>query len=177
MTTISSDLMLGILSMDVYNRGGGGFTAPQLEVNQIGDVEIGTNSGASNLNLPSPPDDIGFEAQAYTVIDGSVNGLTQGSMVISYRGTVFGSLLTFAEDAWYGWGIGGGAPYAQQAADAISFFQQIAGTIPTLSGAEPNIVLTGHSLGGGPAGQVAMLYKEKAVLFDDSDLVLKTGLM
>ncbi|WP_158816032.1 calcium-binding protein [Methylocapsa sp. S129] len=65
--------------------------------------------------------------------------------------------------------MGAGSPYGAQAAEAVQFYQETVESTQqdgsNYSGA--NIVLTGHSLGGGLAGYVGALYGESGVLFDN----------
>ena len=76
-----------------------------------------------------------FFAQAYTL---------NGETIISYRGTD-----DLAVDTLTGYGTGSGIALSTQAEMALRFYQSVANsTDPRLA----NITLTGHSLGGGLAG-------------------------
>ena len=130
--TMSADLMVAILAMDAYNRG---YDAGlPYDGNRIGDAI------ALTVPLPAGSKGYGFYAVAY-----SLNGQT----VISYRGTD-----DPIPDILYGYGVGAGSPYEPQAKFAIQFYQQVLQQV----GANADVVLTGHSLGGGLAGFVAELY-------------------
>ncbi|WP_395174946.1 MAG: Mbeg1-like protein [Labrenzia sp.] len=142
MALTPTDLTYAILSMDSYQRGAGrdpsDVTAP------FTDLEV---------PLPVGSADAGFSATAY---------LVNGKAVISYRGTdtpVFS--WDFLDDVWNGYGVGAGSPEGKQAELAIKFYQSVRDQGYT------DIVLTGHSLGGGLAGMVASIYGEEAVIFDN----------
>ena len=88
--SISSDLFLAILSMDSYNRNYG--AGIEIAGNQIGNATILVDSEtvfkdpAADPTALSPAAAAGFYAVAYTVGAG-VDGLADGTTVISYRGT------------------------------------------------------------------------------------------
>lgn len=146
----NSDLFLAILSMDAYNRGDN--AKIQLAGTQLG------NASLINEGLPAGSAAAGFSAQAYD---------WNNQIVISYRGTdsIFGTLANWLldSDALNGWGVGAGSPAGAQARLAIQYYNAVVGE--NLDG--ENVVLTGHSLGGGLAGFVAALYQTNAVLFDN----------
>lgn len=161
---MSDNLMLAILAMDSYNRG------PEQQL-FISGTQLGN---ATLLDLPPSAEaqSSGFYATAYTWTDENGNPET----VISYRGTNIGSAASFIADATNGFGVGAGFGHGPQAVAAIQFFQQVAeAEDPSLApgGADAgdwqsaNIVLTGHSLGGGLAGFVGAIYDEQATLFDN----------
>ena len=169
--TIDRDLFLAILSMDSYNRGYGVGIKNLPTTGSIGKETIGADSSivkdaqGARLDIPS-----GFYALAYDVSTAGIAGLT--GTVISYRGTdVFGG-LPWKEGFWTGdvvngWGLAIGDYTSPQVTLARQFYQSVAGTA---GGADPfaaNITTTGHSLGGGLAGFVARLYRNKGVLFDN----------
>jgi putative lipase involved disintegration of autophagic bodies len=58
-----------------------------------------------------------------------------------------------------------GSPYGAQAQLTIRFYQQVEQLYP-----DANIMVTGHSLGGGLAGLVGSLYHLNGVLFDNMPL-------
>jgi hypothetical protein len=141
--SISDDLFLAILAMDSYNR----VDAPGLTVE--GD-EIGTATLRTDL-LPEGWQDASFFAQAYT--------LANGKTVISYRGTD-----DVVADAATGFGLGVGDEDSTQGKLAAQFYRAVNGDSIDPN---PNIILTGHSLGGGLAGFVGTIYGAQFKLFDN----------
>src|SRR5262249_8618939 len=139
MTGVSNDLFLAILAMDSYNRGS--------------DVRVdvgGRTPGNAQLGRTSNPGLDGFAAQAYTWND---------QTVISYRGTdQLIAMLT-------GW-ITGARAFGSQAALAVQFYQEVVGK-SVWDGKAENVILTGHSLGGGLAGLIASLTGDRAEIFDN----------
>lgn len=121
-----NDLVHAILAMDAYNRG----SDPSIEI---------PNSPYSVIRQspPSDSEDSGFSATAYTV---------NGTAVIAFRGMNSGSFWDLFDDAWNGWGVGAGSPEGKQAELAIQFYQSVRDQ------GHADIVLTGHSQGGGLAG-------------------------
>ena len=141
-------LMRAILAMDAYNRGyNPGLTG--LVGTQIGGASIIQQSDV----LPGSP---GVNADFYAI----AYQLADGSKVISYRGT----------DTSGDWGNDIALWFAQgdtpQLQLALEFYKSVVGT-----GNDPhapqNIVLTGHSMGGGLAGYVGALYGQAGSLFDN----------
>ena len=160
------DLFLSILSMDSYNRGYGVGIKNLDETGQLGRATL----LAATTQQKEGWVNAGFYALAYDVTNAGIEGLT--GTVISYRGTdVFGG-LPWKEGFWTGdvvngWGLAIGDYTSPQVTLARQFYQSVAGTA---GGADPfaaNITTTGHSLGGGLAGFVARLYRNKGVLFDN----------
>ena len=176
--TISSELFLAILSMDSYNRGYGagiGTTTDGLGSNSNGSVQIGTATLTYNLEdagIEVEAQAAGFYAVAYTV--NGVDGIADGTTVISYRGTDNASLvatsLQGASDILTGWISGAGQP-AGQSRLAFDFFTAVTED-DALDGEAGGVVLTGHSLGGGLAGLVASLSGDEAVVFDNMPYAL-----
>jgi Ca2+-binding RTX toxin-like protein len=158
---MNSELFKAILAMDSYNRGyGAGIDTTNGNGlggigSTIGNATIITDSsklsadGAPRLDIPA-----GFYAVAYT--------LASGEKVISYRGTNADSILNFAIDAFYGYGIGAGANSATQGNLAIEFYKAVRDVAPSAT-----ITLTGHSLGGGLAGYIGGLYGKYVSIFDN----------
>jgi hypothetical protein len=156
--TMNSEVFRAILAMDSYNRGYGA------NVNIQASLQIGLANIIQLESLGITESDIagwqsvGFYASAY-----SWNGET----VISYRGTNpdFGdSAIEFVispavRDIWNGWGVGAGFAGGSQAGLALSFYRAVAGVDSAYYRIEdqPNVTLTGHSLGGGLAGFVGAL--------------------
>lgn len=142
-TDVQDHLMYATLALDSYHRGYDARVALQ---GSIGDATfIAEHANESN----------GFYAAAYRY---------NGQIVISYRGTDDTS-FSLENDAINGWALGGGLVYENsQVYDALSFYQSLAG--PISDGPASNVVLTGHSLGGGLAGIVGAVTGTDAVLFD-----------
>ena len=142
---INDALMLSILAMDVYNQG------PNRQIQ--GDW---TTIGSASLSSASSSGDestIGFFAQSYS---------WSGQSVISYRGTD-----DFETDGRYGYGIAAGladGSFSEQGRLALEFYRSV---MTTADPRDANILLTGHSLGGGLAGYVASLYLQEGVVFDN----------
>jgi hypothetical protein len=80
--SISNDLFMAILAMDSYNRGYN--EGLIVNGNQIGNATLARQSDTLQ---GSAGVDASFFAQAYTINDTSIDGLTSGQTVISYRGT------------------------------------------------------------------------------------------
>jgi len=123
--------------------------------------ETGQQIGAAkviDIDLPEGSQDAGFYAIAYEVPAGAWEGLTEDTIVISYRGTD-----GFLTDFGTGYGIGNGNYEAEQAKLAAEFYAAVAASELGVSAdeltldqlREADIVLTGHSMGGGIAGFVA----------------------
>ena len=168
---MNSDLFLAILALDSYNRGYNpginGLPFPQFDANgnqtievRLGQAKITTDSSVE-LGLANTQA-TGFYAIAYNV--GAVAGFEPGSTVISYRGTDDPSPFNLESDFWTGWTIGAGFDSASQAAFAKSFYTNVTGLSPYQP--PENVILTGHSLGGGLAGFVSALSGAPAVGFD-----------
>ena len=88
-----------------------------------------------------------------------------GTTAISYRGTSWSSLVTGISDVLFGWPGGVGANLAPQLVDAVNFYTDETGKALN-SGAQGNVLLVGHSLGGGLAGYIAALTGDSADIFD-----------
>lgn len=138
--------------MDSYNRG----YAPGISGlsdaagEQIGNSTISNRLQDVSSTFESESEAAGFYAVAYN---------TDYGKVISYRGTdnIF-NLIPWSDepggDFWNGWGTGSGSSNTTQAGLAVEFYQSVTGT----SDIDPRTgiaLLTGHSLGGGLAGQAA----------------------
>ena len=158
---ISKELFLALLSMDAYNRGYGSGIADGVNLDPDGNDLDGLGGPGSRIGSALVTrDDIsevaqaaGFYAIAYTLTEAVGEGpdaLASGTTVISYRGT------DTSIDYLKGWLIGAGvtAPITQ-ADETMAFYHAVAGTL----GPDANLIVTGHSLGGGlacrPAGAFA----------------------
>lgn len=147
---VSQQLMMAILSMDTYNRGAG----LRLSGNQIGTAIITREDTSSAANAA------GFYAAAYE---------TEFGTVISYRGTDNPMSLPNlnpwstdpGSDIINGWILGAGDYSANQAFLAGKFLASV-----TADPHKGDILLTGHSLGGGLAGFLSQLYGNEAFLVD-----------
>ena len=137
---ISKYLMLAILSMNVYNCDG--VRLPRTET-QIGEAVV------HKFLLPNGSITSGFYAIDYKI------GTTD---IIAYRGTDDGSDVI----AWQQFL---GSPYSTQGQQALQFYKDVNGGSLAFNS---NIVLTGHSLGGGLAGWVAGHTGTGAVAFDNN---------
>ena len=155
MSEATDPLVCAILSMDAYARSSEPYSVilPSSAGTPIGGATIIFDSVAA---LGSGSASSGFYAVAYQLPDGSI--------VISYRGTVAGEPSTLVADALNGWGVGLGQPYSTQAELAVQFYNQVAQANPGAT-----ISVTGHSLGGGLAGFVGSLFGLSGVLFDSMD--------
>jgi Ca2+-binding RTX toxin-like protein len=152
---VSNELYYAVLAMDAYNR-----------VNRVSDplafAVPGTIVGFARLrtealeSLPSGYENAGFFATAYDL---------EGEVVISYRGTDFqGGIDELVADVFNGWIASFGTTPSPQLAAAELFYETVAQR-DVFEGA-PNVVLTGHSLGGGLAGYIGSLNGSRAVLFN-----------
>jgi hypothetical protein len=150
--TTSKELFLAILSMDAYNRGYGAGIGYAGADDGLGDA-IGTRIGNAEITYRASSDPnedavaAGFYALAYQ---------WNGETVIAYRGTDnadWSTLEDGASDLWQGWVGGAGLPGSQSSL-ALEFFRSVTGS-NALEGEAGDVILTGHSLGGGLAGLVA----------------------
>lgn len=155
---INDTLFKAILAMDSYNRGYG--EGVRLTGTQIGSALISIDSSVliNDASGSFQDEPAGFYARAY-----KYNGYT----IISYRGTdqLFDDpKMGIGGDIDNGWGIGAGSPFGPQANLGIAFYKAVVGT-----GGNHllnNIIVTGHSLGGGLAGFVGGLYGKNGTVFD-----------
>ena len=149
---ISKDLFLAILAMDSYNRG---YDATKgMNLSDSPGTLIGT-AAIKNIALPTGAQAVGFYAVAYQ---------TDYGTVISYRGTDKLASLPWSDsgsDIANGWILGAGNYGATQAALATQFLASV-----TATPHKGDILLTGHSLGGGLAGFLSQVYGNEAMIFD-----------
>ena len=147
---LSTKLTHAILALDAYNRGydaklSGLSDAPGT---RLGQATILSSDGGSQAQK------IGFYALAYEL---------DGKTVIAFRGTDNLNILKGANDILNGW-VGGAGIISTQADRALQYYQSVVGK-PAFQRAD-NVTLTGHSLGGGLAGQLAALSNGNAYVFD-----------
>ncbi len=172
----STAQLMSILSMDAYNRGykpGINFSSDPAKGPQPLERDFEADSALESVKLVSLANFIDDEnykewqkiehfAQVYEVTDSS-HGLAKGTIVISYRGTdEFKNTDTWTADTITGWFQGTGT-----AADQTRMAAEIYNAVSLKVGGSADIVLTGHSLGGGLAGFVAATQGAKAWIFDN----------
>ncbi len=154
MTQISNPstiLMTAILSMDTYNRDG--TYAPLAMKGRMPTVK-GSQLGAWTLGTADFNPSTAFGAIAWT---------SNNQTIIAYEGTIAQSLGSLYRSAVNGYGIFFGSPTGPIATAALDFYNQALNDGQN-SG---NIILTGHSLGGGVAGFVGALEGKQGILFDN----------
>lgn len=153
--SVSNELYYAVLAMDAYNRINRDDDPQALAVPGTA-VGFATLRAADVRNQPDGYQNVGFFATAYDL---------NGEVVISYRGTDFqGGIDELAADVFNGWIASFGTTPSPQLAAAELFYETVAQR-DVFEGA-PNIVLTGHSLGGGLAGYIGALNGSRAVLFN-----------
>lgn len=155
---MDSKLMKAILAMDSYNRGynagivfGDNSESSEeiIGVTKIGNYTVLLNSTAAFAD--DAAESIGFYAIAYEY---------NGEVIVSYRGT--DDFL----DIVYGWPVGAGLPFGDQADMSFDFYNEVAlqaynqslvsSSNPYLAG----ISVTGHSMGGGFAALAGAVYQK-----------------
>lgn len=145
-------LMSAVLSMNAYDED------QNYALKQIYNAINGKNIGNALI--------VGVPDYNQNTLFGAVEYSWNGQSIIAYRGTVSASFATVWTEAENGYGVGAGSPSGPQALEAINFYRQAVAS----SNSSPfgsNIVVTGHSLGGGLAGFVGALYGLNGVLFDN----------
>ena len=145
---MNQDLFLAILAMDAYNRGyGAGIANLGAEGSRLGEAKI---IRQSDVDPDTPGVNAGFYAVAYKWTQEGAPTKT----VISYRGTdnVTGEDpgTKGGSDLWNGWVTGAGV-VAKQTELAEQFYKTVTGQTGSYPTNAPNVILTGHSLGGGLA--------------------------
>lgn len=164
MSNLQPEFFKAVLAMDAYNRG------YDASINTLSN-EIGAQIGNAKIKTArkdATAQEIGFYALAYDY---------DGGTVISYRGTDFPSPpktvnvagLDLPVDAYHGWSLGGGDTSSEQAQMAVDFYQEVVTGDNSGAMIDPrlaNVSLTGHSLGGGLAGYIGLLYGKEADVFD-----------
>ena len=155
---MDENVFRAILAMDAYNRT---YNEGIKVLSDAIGTEIGDASIILRTNRAGPEADASFYAIAYD---------WDGKTVISYRGTDQPFTGVTTGDIPQGYWTGGGDVLDTQARMAIGFYQDVMDQLEgeaTITG-EPvsDVLITGHSMGGGHAGLVAALFREEAVLFD-----------
>ena len=171
--TMTRELFLAILSLDSYNRGYGS------GVPGLSDA-IGTQIGTATI--AATPEDVdkaraaGFYGISYTVGSG-VEDIAAGTTVITYRGTdnFTPNETSGASDITQGWVASLGVPTGQVRM-ALDFYTAASGN-SIYDGAQSDVILTGHSLGGGLAGIVSSLSHTQGLGFDHMPFGAITALL
>ncbi len=142
MTTTSKDLFLAILALDSYNRGYNPGLSGLLDA---AGTQIGT---ARIVKTAEDPGGIAKSASFYAVAYdvSNVPGFAVGDKVISYRGTEFDANIW--QDILFGWSLSLGFGDASEAQLAKKFYTDVT-HLPLYATNAQNVILTGHSLGGG----------------------------
>ena len=144
------DLLLAILAMDAYSQG----YLPGMTINSS--TWARGSIGAASYVTDDPDINTSFYAVEYKLSDGMT--------VISYRGTRFDGIIGPDLTAVLsGWSSSLGFSTASEAQEALTFYNQVVARV----GGPDNVILTGHSLGGGLAGFVADLNGVQADVFDN----------
>ncbi len=153
--TISRELFLSILAMDSYNRGYGAGVAGLSNA-------VGTLIGTAHIARRTEDGDILAQQAGFYGIAYDWNGET----VISFRGTdnFSANPTQGGSDVLNGW-VAALGTQTSQVDEALSFYAAVTGQ-SVFAGAAANVVLTGHSLGGGLAGIVSMLSGTTGIGFD-----------
>lgn len=145
---ISEKLMMALLALDAYSRSTEEF---------VNDVRIfGLGGELSNLGGATVVNTWNVPASSFAATEYSWNGKT----IISFRGTD-----NPLADLWSGWTLGAGWAGASQAKLALDVYAEVTGKA-NFEYAGDDVILTGHSLGGGLAGYLSVLTGTKAYGFD-----------
>lgn len=149
---ISDTLFSAVLALDAYNRGYGAEIPGLSDApgTGIGNAVVLASEGGESAQA------VGFYAIAYTWGERTV---------ISYRGTDNLNVLNGANDIFNGWVMGAGLA-SRQAPFAEQFYQRITAQTGPFGNAPADLLLTGHSLGGGLAGYIAALSGGRGIIFD-----------
>jgi hypothetical protein len=131
---MNSALMKAILAMDAYNRG------YNEGISSLGGLETEIGNFTIIQQSDTAEDSDGVNASFYAIAYEY-----DGEVVISYRGTD-----DLVWDPYYGWAVGGGDAETAQSLMAFDFYNAVDGETAY------DISLTGHSMGGGLAGLVAV---------------------
>lgn len=174
---MNRDLFMAILSMDSYNRGYGiSITGMGGRGSKLGTATIGED--ATTALPPGVGLTDGFYAISYTLGSG-IQDTPTGTRVVMYRGSdsfLFGATEGEGGDVINGYGVGAGSPYGPQARLAMRFYNAVTGRAPESFINSPyNVIVSGHSLGGGLAGLVGSLTGSQMVIFDPMPFDLATA--
>lgn len=173
--TISETLMLVLLAMDSYNRDSG--AGVQLDDSVLGFANVSVVSTKLEGAFADAYASSGFFAVAYTFSPNSP--IFAGKTIISFRGTDNPSLVPTdvagASDILKGW-ISGMGSSSSQAQLALDFYSSVTGRSIT-DGPAPDVILTGHSMGGGLAEIVSLLTGTKGVGFDYMPTAVAAGVI
>ena len=154
-------LMTAILSMDAYNEGYGLNNGPGPTVILPG---MGANGTVTQIGS-AVIDQNGILSDAATGFYG-ITYTWNGQTIIDFRGTDNPSpSLTTLGDILGGWVTGAGI-IGGQALDAETLYQEVTGQ-SIFGPTDSNVILTGHSLGGGLAGLIGSLTGDQADVFDN----------
>ncbi|MEQ1714036.1 MAG: hypothetical protein ABL908_21935, partial [Hyphomicrobium sp.] len=159
------DVLLAILALDAYSRGAN----PQLCYSaDEADVLAETIATATWLQSSDDLETAGKLAGAAAVGFGASQYKLAGKTVISYRGTSFDGVAgPSAKDVLHGLTLGVDYSGADQAQLAKEFYTIVSGQ-QVYGGTPPdNLILTGHSLGGGLAAFVASLTGAQASIYNN----------
>ena len=151
---ISEKLMMSLFALDAYSRSKNDDDLKD-DVRLFGLGSDGSVLGDATIVATENVPGSSFVAVAY-----SWNGKT----VLSFRGTDAANIWLDG-DIWNGWSLGAGFDIASQAGLAASFYEAMTGQ-SLFAPASGNVILTGHSLGGGLAGYLSALNGTKAYGFD-----------
>jgi hypothetical protein len=149
-TATSNDVFLAVLAMDSYNRG------------YLTGLKALTGTGIGTATIVE--DKVGDEEKAAAFYAVTYNW--DSKTVISYRGTTFEVGENTAKDIWNGWRLGIGFADASQPQYAKAYYEARTGLSIYNQSAPSNVILTGHSLGGGLAGFISSLTGAKANVYE-----------
>ena len=159
---ISPELFQALLALDAYNRSyNKGHVDDNLDKNhnQLGRAYIVGRDDAPTAQAA------GFAAYRWDVSGEAAFGGTT-TQVIAFRGTDDDISKRELTDLFGGWSIGAGFSAGTQADLAAAFYMQAPGVTTLFGGAPSNILVTGHSLGGGLAAYVSALSGVRGVGVD-----------
>jgi Protein of unknown function (DUF2974). len=145
----SDKLMMALLALDAYSR-----TSDDPDLKD--DVRVFGLIGDSSIGTATITDVWNDAESSFVAVEYAWNG----KVVISFRGTD-----NPLKDSLSGWTLGAGWNDGSQVQMATSFYESVTGH-SIFEEAPGNVVLTGHSLGGGLAGYVSAVSGAKGFGFD-----------